>query len=326
MLVGFMALAAFFVMNASMGALTSGEFRGITIQEGTGKYFSMAYLLISSSVLLCCYLLSKGFKWLALIPVGVAMLLYWPLGGRGRAMTSVIIGLILLWYQGREHKGWRALSFKPIHLLTVTVGVLCIIIFSHLGAAYRGTSGERAVSDVFSFLELWSYLRRSIYVDLGQLLSLAAAIEIGPAVLEGRSFLGSLTWPLSKFMPIPGRSAGVYIVEILGGADKDRKWGVAASLVGDAYLNFGLLGVVAIMVLYGAFLKILYLKFRQGVMHSAIYSLAIVMALKIFMGSIEKWSQALTTVSFAVVLILLGKTFFTIQRPDVSPGELSRVR
>jgi oligosaccharide repeat unit polymerase len=328
MLVGFMALAAFFFMNASSGALTSGEFRGVTIQKGTGKYFSMAYLLIAGSVLLCCYLLSKGFTWLALIPVGVAMLLYWPLGGRGRAVTSVIGGLFLLWYQAREHKGWRKLSFKPVHLLKVTVGVLCIILFSYLGSHTRGSSGGRALSDAFSFVELWSYVGRSIYIDLGQLASLAAAIKIGPAVLEGRTFLGALTWPLSKFMPIPGGSAGVYIVETLGefASDDRKKWGVAASLVGDAYLNFGLLGVVAVMFLYGALLKILYLKFRQGVLHSAIYSLAIVMALKIFMGSIEVWSQALTTLSFVVVLILLGKTFFTIQRPDVSTGELARGR
>jgi oligosaccharide repeat unit polymerase len=325
MLVGFMALAAFFVMNASLGALTSGEFRGTIIQKGTGKYFLMAYLLIAGSVLLCCYLLSKGFKWLAVIPVGVAMLLYWPLGGRGRALTSVIGGLILLWYQAREHKGWRKLSFKPVHFLSVTVGVLCIILFSYLGSFYRN-SGGRALSDALSFVELWSYLRRSVYVDLGQLLSLAAAIAIGPAVLGGISFFGPLSWPLSRVMPIPERSTGVYIVETLGGFASDRRWGVAASLIGDAYLNFGLLGVVAVMVLYGALLKILYLKFRQGVMHSAIYSLAIVMALKIFMGSINVWSQALTTVSFAVVLTLLGQTFFTIQRPDVSTGKLPRVR
>src|SRR5215469_12033669 len=44
MLVGFMALSAFFLMNASLGAVLTGSFRGTTVQVGTGKYFFLAYL------------------------------------------------------------------------------------------------------------------------------------------------------------------------------------------------------------------------------------------------------------------------------------------
>ena len=41
------AIIAFIVMNASLGVIVSGGFRGTTIQVGTGKYFFLAYLLIS---------------------------------------------------------------------------------------------------------------------------------------------------------------------------------------------------------------------------------------------------------------------------------------
>ena len=77
MLVGFMALLAFFLKNASLGAILSGSFRGTTVEVGSGKYFVLAYLLIVGSIFLCCYLLSKNVKWWhALMPVAIAMMAY----------------------------------------------------------------------------------------------------------------------------------------------------------------------------------------------------------------------------------------------------------
>ena len=135
---------------------------------------------------------------------------------------------------------------------------------------------------------------------MGQLHSLAAAIEIGPGVLGGQTFIGSFTWPLNKFFIIPGRSAGIFIIDTLVGFPDGRSWGLNASLIGDAYLNFGLGGVVIVMLLFGALLKVLYLKFRQGSVHGAIYSLALLSSLQAFWLSIEVWPQALTTLAFAL--------------------------
>src|SRR6185295_10358435 len=86
MLAGFAALAVFLGSNASLDVVSSGAFRETTIQEGTGKFFFMAYLLISGSVLLTCYYLLRSEAWLALLPVLSASLFYWVLGGRSRAM------------------------------------------------------------------------------------------------------------------------------------------------------------------------------------------------------------------------------------------------
>jgi oligosaccharide repeat unit polymerase len=314
MLLGAMSLALFFLSNASLGAIASGEFRGTTIQEGTGPFFRLSYLLMGGSVLLCCYLLTKGDKRLSLVPVVIAMLLYWALGGRGRAVTSLGGGLLLLWYLDRERKEWRKLAIKPIHALLAPFGILFGVWVLYVGSLYRGGLGVQAFSESLSLWGLWQYIEGSIYLDLGQLHSLAGAIAIGPGVLGGQTFVASLTWPLEKFLPIPGRSAGVFIIDTLVGFVGDQsKWGVNASLIGDAYLNFGMVGVAIVMSLFGALLKILYLKFRQGSLHSAVYVLAILSGLQAFVVSIEVWPQAMITLAFAIFLISLGNTIFRLR-------------
>jgi oligosaccharide repeat unit polymerase len=322
MWVGFLALLAFFMMNASLGEIFTGAFRGTTVQVGTGKYFFLAYLLIVGSVFICCYLLTRGFEWYALIPAGISMLAYWPLGGRGRAVSSVVGGLILLWYLNRERKGWSKLSVRPVHFIIVPLVLLFVTLVFYVGSYTRGSADERELSGGLSIYGLWLYVKSGIYTDLGQLHSLAAAIAIGPGLLGGQTFIGSLSWPLSTVLPIPGRSAGVFIVDTLAGFTDERKWGVAATLIGDAYLNFGISGVLIVMGVYGALLKIVYVKFRQGVMHSVVYALAILYGLQMFWGSIEVWPQALTVLCFASLVTVLGNTVFNLRGQANLPSSL----
>jgi oligosaccharide repeat unit polymerase len=312
MLVGFLALWAFVLTNASLGVIASGEFRETTIQEGTGKYFYLTYLLIAGSVLISCEFLSRGRKWLSLLPISVAAMLYWILGGRGRAMFPVAVGLLMLWYFTGEKRSWRNLSIRPVSIVIAPVIAAIVVWLSYVGSLYRGGLGSRAFIEGLSLAGLWEYLEGSIFIDLGQLHSLAGAIVIGPGVLNGQTFYGSLTWPLSAFLPIPGRSAGVFIFETLVGFGKEEKWGVNASLIGDAYLNFGLIAVVLVMLLSGALIKILYLKFRNGSLHIAIYAISLFSALQICFISIEKWPQALVTLVFTYFLILIGNTIFRV--------------
>jgi oligosaccharide repeat unit polymerase len=318
MLIGFLALLAFVLMNASLGVIASGGFRETTIQEGTGKYFFLTYLLIAGSVLISCDFLSRGRKSLSLLPITVAAMLYWILGGRGRAMFSLAVGLLMLWYFTGEKRSWRKLPIRPVSILIASVIAVIVVWLSYVGSLYRGGLGSRAFIEGWSLAGLWAYLQGNIFTDLGQLHSLAGAIVIGPGVLNGDTFYGSLTWPLSAFLPIPGRSAGVFIVETLVGFGKGERWGLNASLIGDAYLNFGLTGVVLVMLLSGALLKILYVKFRHGSLHIAIYAIALFSALQICFLSIEKWPQALVTLAFTYFLILIGNIIFRVPVVDRS--------
>jgi len=310
MLVGGFSIFAFVMMNASLGVIMSGGFRGTTIQVGTGKYFFLAYLLIAGGVLLSCYLLAHGRTRLSMVPLVVTALLYWVLGGRNRAMTPIFGGLLLLWYYGREKKAWEKVTLTPKYIALGLFIPLCIVWLSYVGLLYRGEFGARAFSEAFSISGFSQHVKQSILSDLGQLQSLAGAFAIGPGVLGGDTFIGALSWPLSTVLPIPGRSAGVFIVEELVGFGKNQeRWGFNASLMGDAYLNFGFTGVVMVMLLFGALLKLLYLKFRQGNLHCAIYTLAVLSAVQIFWVSIEAYSQGLTVIGFAVSLIFFGTIF-----------------
>jgi oligosaccharide repeat unit polymerase len=313
MLLGGVALGLFFFSNASLDAITSGTFRGTEIQVGTGKYFYMTYLLIAGSVLLSCGYLIKNRTWCSLLPVGMSMMLYWILGGRARAIFSFAAGLVLLWYFSAERGGWQKCSIKAFHVLAAPLMLFSGIWLSFVGSLYRGGFGSRAVIEALSFAKLWDYVQRAIFIDFGQLHSLAGAVAIGPGLLNGHAFLAVLTWPLSEFMPFRGRSAGVFIAETLVGFSKDRRWGVNASLIGDAYLNFGLIAVLIVLILFGALLKMLYLKFRQGKVHAAIYAVALLSSFQIYFLSIEKWPQGLTILLFMFAIICLGRTLGRIR-------------
>jgi oligosaccharide repeat unit polymerase len=314
MVVGFIALSIFVISNASFTAvIMSGEFRGTTIQEGTGKYMYLGLMLISASVLLAGYLLARNYKWTSLVPAIVPPLSFWVLGGRSRAMTSLAAALLLLWYVGREQKGWERPALKPIYALA-PLGIFFAVWILYVGAAYRGGLGIHALAEALSLSGLWRYIQGSIFTDIGHLYALAGAVAIGPGVLEGKTFMGSgLLWPLSKVLPLSGRSAGVFIVETLLGFKGVSKWGVHASLIGDAYLNFGLAGIGVVMGLFGALFKMLYVKFRGCALHSPVYILAAVYGLQIFVGSIEVWGQTLTVLAYALFIILLGKTIFQVR-------------
>ena len=320
MLLGFAALSVFLVSNASLDVITSGAFRGTTIQQGTGKYFFLAYLLISGSVLLSCYYLAGGQKAVALVPVASATLFYWILGGRNRAIVSLAAGLLLLWYHHRQRDGWPKVTMNYRYIFMAPAVMFSVLWVSYMGALYRGELGARAFSDGMSLQGITEYLQASIYTDLGQLHSLAGAIAIGPGILGGQTFFGALSWPLNAFIFIPGRSAGVFIVETLVGfAGEGDKWAVNASLIGDAYLNFGLWGVPAVMMLYGAILKTLYVKFRQGRLHAAIYVLVFICSLQMSWGSIEVWPQTLTILAFAWGIHFVGRNVLQIDHSGAIP-------
>jgi len=314
-LIGCLALFAFVLMNGSIGMILTGGFRGTVVQEGTGKFFFLAYLLIGGSALLTCYLLVTGRGWYSLGPVLIAAVFYSVLGGRARAMTPIAAGLLLLWYFKREQSSWRKLSVNLLYILFAPVIVACAVWLSWVGLLYRGESGANAFAEAMSLTGFWQHIQGSVFIDLGQLHSLAAAVAIGPGVLNGYTFYGALSWPLSSVLPIPGRSGGIFIIEELVGFGKNQqRWGVNASLIGDAYLNFGLGGVAIVTLLLGVLLKVLYLKFRDGSLHGAIYCVALLSAVQAFWVSIEVWPQALTTVSFTVFLIWFGNTLLHVRR------------
>jgi hypothetical protein len=299
MLLGSIALLAFVGGNTPvLDAIRTGDFRGTRIQSGTGKYFYFSLLLIASSVVFSAYLVRVKHTWrIALLPVIVAAAAFWVLGGRARSFTPLAAGLLVVWSQRDNSR----ISLRAV-LSFVLITALAIMGF-YAGALYRqGTQAEDIVQ--FSLLGLLDYISEAVWTDLGQLHALAAAVAIGPSVLGGRTFL-LLLWPASAILDLSARSAGIFIVETLL-MFGDRRWGFHATLIGDAYLNFGQIGVFITVTIFGMVLNRLYIRFRKGVINSAFYAISIVYGIRIFFESIEKFGEMLVVLFFALLIIKFG--------------------
>ena len=174
-----------------------------------------------------------------------------------------------------------------------------------VGQIYRGGLGVEGIRQTFSLSSLIDYVNYALWLDWGNLHSMAAATMIGPGVLGGRTF-SALIWPLSELLGIPGKSAGVYMVQTLVGI-QDRKWAFHATLIGDAYLNFGLTGVLVVTMVTGIVLRILYVQIRTLLSNKAVYALAVVGSLRLFYESVETFTETLTLLVFAVFVVQLGR-------------------
>ena len=307
-------LAALLVFVKSHGgiveAVDTGEMRSTEIQEGTGKFFYLSLMLISSSVVFSAYLIrNRSAWWITSLPPIFAASCFWVLGGRSRAFVPVACVALALWYRRDELK----VPVKTILALTLVL----LPVLSYVGLAYRGGEGLSAFSEIFSASRLAEYFHYALWIDWGHLHALAGAIAAGPGSLEGQTFSYNLLWPLSKFLDLPGKSAGTFIVQTLLG-QSERTWGFHATLIGDAYLNYGFTGVLLVSASFGMVLKLIYSGFRQGHIDGCYYSLAAIYCLRIFYESVEKFGEMLVVLTFAFAIIRLGETVFNIRRTKTS--------
>ena len=80
------------------------------------------------------------------------------------------------------------------------------------------------------------------------------------------------------------------------------------------------------MDVYGAALKMIYLKFRQRVLHSTVYALAVLAGMQMLWGSIEVWPQTLSMLLFAFAITLAGKTVFNLRKTTLARDSLKTER
>ncbi len=314
MMVGFAGLLMFVASNTSIvDTLLSGGFRGTTVQVGTGKFFFLSFFLISGSVVLSGYLLSRrnGPTWASFVPVILAMLSFWGLGGRGRAITPLVVGFLLLWYLRREERRWARVPLRSVTLL-ILAGLPTIVWIAYFGQLYRGGMGLGGFFESFSLLGVWQYLQEAIFTDIGHLHPLAGAVVFEPGLLAGATFVYRLLWPLSYILDLSGPSSGIFIVENLVGMSK-QKWGLGASLMGDAYMNFGVPGIPVVMILFGLAVKMLYVAFRRGSIHPVVYVLAAYYGVGMLGNGIDLWVYASTILAITLLIISSGRVFSRLE-------------
>jgi Putative O-antigen polymerase len=301
MAVGFIGLALFVRSNISIeAAVVTGELRETEIQAGAGKFFFLAFLLSAGSAVFTTYLNDRRCSlWIIILPALFSMMSFAVLGGRAMAIAPVAAAGLILWYKNQ--------AAKALMKVWLVLSIPLLLIFSYVGQIYRGGLGIQGVVQAFSLSALIDYANWALWVDWGNLHAMAAAIMIGPGELEGRTF-SILLWPLSKFFDVGGKSAGVFMVQtLLPHYVLERKWAFHPTLIGDAYLNYGVVGVVIATVIFGILLRILYDQIRMNVANTAIYAIAVVQCLRLFYESIEKFPETLVLLVFAVFIAQLGR-------------------
>lgn len=294
--IGLIGIVLFFLTNAPASEVVSGGFRRVEVQEGTGMYFYLSLLLIPSSVMLTEALLRRGSGWtVGLAPVVIAGAAYFTLGGRARAVTPILAGLLVLWYHRRPR-------INPARMLPV--GILCLFLLLWLGFfgdLYRGGGGLQAIDSAIRLEGFSEYVKGASLTDVGQLHGIAGSLRVGPAVLDGQTFVSALAWPVSALLGLPGRNVGVMVVEETMGLTNPG-WGFHPSVIGEAFINFGPAGVVLVGIAFGLIGSVLYRKLQRGRLPLFVYGIAAIYLIRIFFESIQKWSEALVVLSVALLI------------------------
>lgn len=306
-LVGLASLLLFVSSNASLSeSVSSGAFRGVVVQEGTGKLFYLGLALIPSSVLLSTVLLTLDVpRLVAAAPVVVAAAGYFVLGGRMRAAVPLVVFGLVAWYRVREQQSWRRTHLGSALIWAASAGLVLLAIAA-AGQAYRGGGGLQGIASALSLSSVSAYLREAVIVDLGQLHALAGITRLDPGIYSGANFIHAGLWPLSDFAHLPSPSGGVLILRQLVGLS-GRSWGFHPTLFGDTYLNLGVLAVPAVALGAGALVKVSYQRFRVGRMTAVAYALSLVYAYRVLLESVTKWPEFVVVVSVYIVIGTAGR-------------------
>jgi hypothetical protein len=308
-IVGLASTLIFVSSNASFGeAVLTGTFRGTAIQQGTGVFFYLGLTLIPGSVGLTFSLLAgHRSSVVGLLPVLGASALYLTLGGRARAATPLLVGIVVWWYMRLKQRS--SVRNRTHSWFIVPISIAVGVCFLYVGALYRGGLGMHAFSASLDFSRLRQYLSTAILLDFGQLHALAGASIVGPGVLHGATFVGSLAWPLTQWLSLPGRSGGIYVLQMTTG-NQFPSSALLPTLIGDAYLNFGIVATAVVPGILGLSLKRLYRGFREGEIALPTYALTAVYLVRIGSESIDKWPEA---------LVVLGGWFLIQFAADLLP-------
>jgi oligosaccharide repeat unit polymerase len=315
MAVGAVGVALFMDGNVNiLAALKSGEFRSSTIQVGTGKYFVLGFTALAAACILSAHLEQKGRGWwVVLLPGLIALIIFFPLGGRMRAVGPLLGAFWLLWLRrgsGRVKLGTSA---------GIALATLFSLMLFHVGGAYRGGYGIAAFNESLSLSSLQGYAYHALWLDVGQLHALAAVSHMPGGDLGGRTFL-ALLWPLSQILALPETSAGMYVIEVLHVGGFSQTWGYHSGLVGDAFINFGVWGIPIVLGLFGVIVIAISDWHARGRLPTAFYILLVLYSLRIFSESVDKYKELFQIICLAAAVYAGGRLI--IGSPAAPPGSV----
>ena len=213
-----------------------GEFAG----EGIGIYYYLASLLVPATMMVGAYAIDHPQRRhivFAVLTLAMSVLLFVPLGGRGRVMNMFfIVGLSYLIGQN-EYRLRKLLTPRTLLFLAAVLSV------SYVWGVLREDPLAEVSTESTAIL-------RSLAVDLTRLnvqsfifdrFGVLGSIGVG-------HFVESLLGPFMKFVPLDGANlipelSARWYHDTIGGVNVQSA--MSPSFIGEIYLMFGLTGLLA---------------------------------------------------------------------------------
>lgn len=215
--------------------------------EGVGIYYYLAALLIPATMMAGAYAIDHPQRTnmaIGLLALTASVVLFVPLGGRGRVMNMFFI-LGLAYLIGRnEYRLHKLLTPRTLLFMALVLSV------SYVWGVVREDPLAEVSTDSSAIL-------RSLSVDLTRLNVQAFILDRYEVLgsISASHFLESILGPFMKFLPlgtanlIQELSARWYYDTIAG---VDIQSAISPSFIGEMYLVFGIAGLLAApYLLYG---------------------------------------------------------------------------
>jgi hypothetical protein len=316
LLVGFVLglTAYFYSVKAAGGArfVVANLYFRRTLFDGVHEIRLFAHLTyIAALVLMVTGLQNRRRAWTLAGWAGaaVSVVLLLTFGGRFNALMSVLAGLVATSYYVR-------LRFSRIALGMVVVG-FCLVAAGDYRTSTAGTS--RAGPAVYERLSLLPLKAVDAFLTYDGQVLLAETMEAG---LLDRQYGETYAWPLLNVIPRryfedkPPATVG----GLLKRTTRDQSGGYPVGFAGEAYLNFGFVGVGLLGLLLGAALRWLHvLAVRHRNDPFAMTAIAITVARNGSGLADSAIFSLLTDLALLSVLYVAYRLFFAVPA-DSQPG------
>ena len=289
-------------LNAYVNALSvrSGLFAGRAYLVVAALPLKVAALALLAAVLSRGRLTRSNVLILAVLLVGVGVGDFLT-GGRAGLLLGTLLPATLLFHY----------LYRPLRL-PVLAGLLAIALVVFVGvrvvtrdAVYDGHQETRTQL----FIQTMNHLPSTTVggrevIEFDSLMRLVQASDSGAAWQDGDTYAATLAFPVPRFL-WPGKPSGGnawFTSTYYPGYYSIGQTQTSISLVGEAYANFGEVGVAAVGLLFGLILSVLYRRLlrARGVRTVLEYSILLGYALTILRGDAY---HSLSSAALSIVLV-----------------------
>jgi oligosaccharide repeat unit polymerase len=268
-----MAVVVLFFLNVGIPLLSQDVFIAKVVAAQEGGYLSVRFMRCYLPLLLLIYAVGyrakvKPNKLLLGFTAVFILAAFTLFGYRSYVLNYLLLPFVLL-------QGYQKMSRRALHLLGgAAVGSAAVI----TAQAY-GTSSFRSLWDILSYRLFESVVTSGLGPIVYGLVPSAG-------YLRGRGFWMDVPAALSRLGIGPPNLPN--FAQYLGGYTGGRfeiAWQTGATLVGEAYANFGFWGIVIIMFLFGLLMQWLYVRTLRGPMDALILPLSIYVQLSLMIAA-----------------------------------------